>query len=814
MQKFMKSIATLMLIVAVVFPFGCKKPSSEKRIIKFEFTSLSITAIVKEGTKTIEATVPYGTDVRSLVPRITVSDKATIYPTSGVSRDFTNPVRYTVTAEDGSQVAYTVTVSINSASSYIVSVSANPSYGGTVSGGGTYESGESCTVSAIANGGYVFSKWTENGNQVSTNSSYTFTVNNGRTLEANFTSNGGGGGNGGGGTQQGMYVGIIGFNDVLKTKAISLLNSSSESSFTDFINYLSMDDNTALYYADETALNWLQNATLPPDLFNVSLLTFTDGLDNASLILNTSFSSQEEYLNAINSRIMNDRVQGKAINAYSIGLRGNNVTNEEDFRQKLMKLASSNSNFYLADNMDLVIQRFRDIANQLYNEITTVNTNVKIPGGYDNNTTVRLTFDNVSNPVNSSRYIQAVFSRESGMGKLSNIEYCGLQSLSGYSIVSFSQEGASYWYSFSELKTSNGQPISNLDNMKLWIYESSGWRPEDEFSPLSYTNTTVTQKSAVAILVLDCTTSLGIVDFRKMKEAATEFITTLTANTGGGNGGGSGGSSNPPTGAINGKFTINSEGDKVYFSRGNLQYQGSTNTWRFAVNQYDYVGNSNSNIAQNYSSWIDLFGWGTSGWNCGNSYYRPWDSNNSNGSLYGPPPLVNYWSYSLTGDYSNSDWGIYNPISNGGDQAGFWRTLKSYEWEHILNTRSTPSGVRFVMAKVNNVNGIVLLPDDWNTSYYSLNSINQSASFISNTISASQWNIMQSYGAVFLPASGKRSGTSVTLVNSYGYYWSASSNRTEGNDAKIEYFSDGFLSTYNATERYYGLSVRLVASAE
>ena len=51
-----------------------------------------------------------------------------------------------------------------------------------------------------------------------------------------------------------------------------------------------------------------------------------------------------------------------------------------------------------------------------------------------------------------------------------------------------------------------------------------------------------------------------------------------------------------PIGAINSLFTINSNGDQVYFSQGNLQYQASTNTWKFADNQYDYIGGANSNI--------------------------------------------------------------------------------------------------------------------------------------------------------------------------------------------------------------------------
>ena len=72
---------------------------------------------------------------------------------------------------------------------FTVNVSANPNEGGTVSGGGTYSNGQSCTVSATANNGYSFTNWTENGNMVSTNANYTFTVNANRTLVANFTLN-------------------------------------------------------------------------------------------------------------------------------------------------------------------------------------------------------------------------------------------------------------------------------------------------------------------------------------------------------------------------------------------------------------------------------------------------------------------------------------------------------------------------------------------------------------------------------------------------------------------------------------------------
>ena len=71
--------------------------------------------------------------------------------------------------------------------SYTITVSANPTAGGTVSGGGTYQQGQSCTVHANANSGYTFINWTENGTVVSNNANYTFTVTGNRTLVANFS---------------------------------------------------------------------------------------------------------------------------------------------------------------------------------------------------------------------------------------------------------------------------------------------------------------------------------------------------------------------------------------------------------------------------------------------------------------------------------------------------------------------------------------------------------------------------------------------------------------------------------------------------
>lgn len=77
----------------------------------------------------------------------------------------------------------------NPSDSLMIVIDCNPPSGGTATGGGTFSFGQRCTVTATANEGYAFTQWTENGNQVSTEASYTFTVDRNRTLVANFTQN-------------------------------------------------------------------------------------------------------------------------------------------------------------------------------------------------------------------------------------------------------------------------------------------------------------------------------------------------------------------------------------------------------------------------------------------------------------------------------------------------------------------------------------------------------------------------------------------------------------------------------------------------
>lgn len=246
-----------------------------------------------------------------------------------------------------------------------------------------------------------------------------------------------------------------------------------------------------------------------------------------------------------------------------------------------------------------------------------------------------------------------------------------------------------------------------------------------------------------------------------------------------------------PIGGINGKFSVG--GKQVWFSQGNLQYKANTGTWRFAEHQYDYIGYDNSNISSTYSGWIDMFGWGT-GDNptCTDGYFH------SSESFH--------------------DWGK-NVISNGGNIANKWHTLTKGEWEYVLYTRSTSSGIRYAKAQVNYVNGLILLPDDWSTSYYSLNNTNPGdwVSYDSNVISLSVWtNNLETHGAVFLPSAGERNKTEVHDVGSKGYYWTSTYRYDQyGQDnAFFLYITNSLVGDGYTFGLYSGSSVRLVSDVK
>jgi len=110
----MKLTKILLLILSVVLFTGCgdddNPKSSEKQIIEFSVNNLE--AIIDQSAKTITLALPTGSDLSKIKPTVKVSDKASVNPASGAEQDFNNPIKYTVTAEDGTQQEYMVTLTV------------------------------------------------------------------------------------------------------------------------------------------------------------------------------------------------------------------------------------------------------------------------------------------------------------------------------------------------------------------------------------------------------------------------------------------------------------------------------------------------------------------------------------------------------------------------------------------------------------------------------------------------------------------------------------------------------------------------------
>lgn len=361
-----------------------------------------------------------------------------------------------------------------------------------------------------------------------------------RCTKPDDPNNGGNGGNNGGGaspTTEGIYLGIIGFNRNLYTKEIKLLNASSESEFTSFIEGLKADNLTGLYYADYQGLQKLNAYPEPPKLKNVALVTFTDGLDNYSLsdaeTNPENYQSKAAYRTALHNKILNEPIHDKSVAAYTIGLKGDDVQDEVEFQDNLNKLASSDNNAFQVSNMNEVTQRFKQIADSLYSTTTSVNVKLDVPPGYEEGTQIRFTFDITAsgNPEQSTRYISSIYKRTSNSRVLDRITYGGLtQGLT--SIESFDKQNGFYRFLFEDLKDLHNNPISqtSLDKVLLWRKSSNGvWERETEFVPANSINTEENRNSALIMLVLDCTTSLGD-DFREMQTAAKKFVHTLVTS--------------------------------------------------------------------------------------------------------------------------------------------------------------------------------------------------------------------------------------------------------------------------------------------
>ena len=131
----------------------------------------------------------------------------------------------------------------------------------------------------------------------------------------------------------------------------------------------------------------------------------------------------------------------------------------------------------------------------------------------------------------------------------------------------------------------------------------------------------------------------------------------------------------------------------------------------------------------------------------------------------------------------------------------------------VINIRSTLSGIRYAKAIVNGINGLILLPDNWDPSINLNNTNIVDADYSSNIIDNDLWDILENKGVVFLPAANSRLNNVISSDSYHGHYWSSTSNPIIGFAGCLMFAADRVQAT-TSNGRCYGQSVRLVQDVQ
>ena len=326
--------------------------------------------------------------------------------------------------------------------------------------------------------------------------------------------------------ETGEYLGIIGYNQTLNTREISLLDSTTVDGFTAFVNSLTTQPGRLLYYSADKALDALNAARCPRNLKNVALVTFTEGVDQGSLMMTDKYETEAEYAGAISGRIANERIYGQPIRAYSVGLINDNIKDANQFRSNLYALASDSAKAIELTKMEDVTTCFQAIAEDVVGRNMSETLTLIFPG-VGTGTRIRFTFDDVtSETVNDSEvYIEGTFSLKSR--SLTDIVYQGMTCTAGDSVAASSTDGMFVNMVFEGIQLDNEECI-NKDMIQEWylIEGQNEWEASTEFSASRLPEVESVYSSSLVMLLLDCSSVMDE-NFADLQEAVNAFMDRL-----------------------------------------------------------------------------------------------------------------------------------------------------------------------------------------------------------------------------------------------------------------------------------------------
>ena len=630
-------------------------------------------------------------------------------------------------------------------------------------------------------------------------------------------------------SESGLYMGITGFNNDLyhymnDGRYFSLLTESSSPRFKGFVNGLKIDISTVLYYAVDASVSNMEQATFPDDMTKVALITFTDGLDEGSF----GYDSKYADVTTVSQHLKSARVDGKSIEAYAIGLKGNDVVDEAKFKADLTALSSSAENAMEVKDMSEVDAKFQELAASLYNESQVQSITLTVPVK-PSGVKTRFTFEgNLANESQSNCYIEGTWSD----GTLTSITYVGMTCSSG-STVKATANGVLFTFTFEDVKKGSDGKGGELstDKAQVWNQDpGSSWTPNSEFDPSKNSQTIVEQKSALIMLVLDCSSSLGEEGLQQIKQTVNNFIETLWISASNqhcrvsfnANGGSGSMSSQVFEKGVPQTLSSNTFTRTGYtFTGWNTKADGSgtsyTNRQRVTVNanttlyaqwEKDYTITFNANGGSGTMSALTVkegasqkltsnsftrsgytfTGWNTKADGSGTSY--------TNGQTI--TPTANLTLY--------AQWGTTSGTTAGHDWVDLGLSVK---WATTNVGASKPEGYGTFYTYEEAQGRLWTSP--WRTpTQTELEELRDKCTWKRTTQNGVEGNTVTgpNGNSIFLPAAGNHScDGSVYFVGSNGFYWSSSPSGS--NFAWYFYFNSSEVYVYDRS-RCYGLSVRLV----
>ena len=321
----------------------------------------------------------------------------------------------------------------------------------------------------------------------------------------------------------GMYMGIIGYNQTLTTKDISLLDSTTVTGFNNFVEGLATQPGRLLYYSLDKALDALNNARRPVNLQNVAVVTFTEGNDQGSLMMTDKYETETEYADALKARITEERVYGRPIKAYTVGLLNDNVKDVAQFRSNLQALSSDPEKASEVNSVAEANAKFQSIADDLVRRNMSEKLTLVFPG-VGTGTRIRFTFDEVDDATvdESQVYIEGTFSLKTR--SLTNIIYKGLTCSAGDSVAASSVDGMFVSLVFEGVQLDSEDRIEKKNIQEwYWVEDLNEWEASTEFSADRLPDVESSYSSALVMLLLDCSSVMDE-NFDELKTAANSFI--------------------------------------------------------------------------------------------------------------------------------------------------------------------------------------------------------------------------------------------------------------------------------------------------